>query len=168
MNFGSLAGHARSSPGTSFASPRQENRDAIKVTDVRIARPWSSSNIVRRNAGGTTGRCSPVDLSQSRVRDVSGRGNWNGTVVAEHRIGSRQSGPVPAPRSLHFTRNGNCSRRPLHVEIATGNLAAESSVPCTGWNDFAGPTPMALMVGKKPHVRPLCVMFELSDSEVGG
>ncbi len=51
---------------------------------------------------------SPVDVSQSRVRDVSGRGKLEQDVVAEHWIGSRQSGPVPTPRSLHFARNGNC------------------------------------------------------------
>ncbi len=73
---------------------------------------------------------------------------WNRTVVAEHWIVSRQFGPVPEPRSLHFTRNGNCgsrigrrrllllSRRPLH-------LAAESCTPCTSWNGFAGLTPKA-------------------------
>ncbi len=44
------------------------------VTDALTqgwARPWSASNIVRRNAGGTMRQDSHVDLSQSAVRDVS-------------------------------------------------------------------------------------------------
>ncbi len=38
--------------------------------------------------------------------------------------------------------------------IETGNLVAESRAPCTGWNDFAGPTQTADGLYKPPRATP--------------